>query len=364
MTNGTTAQPLVENSEFGLTDVVRIVRNHLRLLIIAPLAVGSLALGGAFLLTPIFTATTRILPPQQQQSAVALISQQLGALAGAAGVAGVKNPADTYVAMLQSRTVADSLADRFKLVERYQVDFRQDARKVLASASRIRAGKDGVILIEVDDPDPKVAAELANAYVDELRKLTGKLAVGEASQRRVFFEQQLRTARDELSRAELELGGSGVSESALKADPQAAVAGIAGLKAAITAAEVKLASMRAYLTPTSPEYRQVEHELGALRAQLNKAQKSDLKIEDSEYITKYRDFKYYETLFELIAKQYEIARIDEAREGALIQVIDPAVPPERKSKPKRALIAVVATIATFVCLLFLLCLRAETASET
>ncbi|MEI7782736.1 MAG: GNVR domain-containing protein, partial [Betaproteobacteria bacterium] len=280
----------------------------------------------------------------------------LGALGGLAGAAsGLKNPSDQYLAFLKSLSVQDSLIDRFDLIKRYEGDLREDARKTLQTAARASSGtKDGLITVEVDDKDPKFAAQLANAHVDELQKLLARLAVTEAQQRRVFFEKQLQQARDNLTRAEQALKSSGVNSSALKTSPQAAVEGVARLRAGITAQEIKIASLRGYLSETAPEFRQALTELSAMRTQLVRAEAQETPVVGgSDYVARYRDFKYYETLFDLFAKQYELARVDESREGAVIQVLDVAQPPERKSKPKKALIAVIATLATgFALLLF------------
>lgn len=342
------------SQQIDLLDLLLVLAKNVRLLVLGSLSLGLITLGISFLIAPSFSAETRVLPPQQQQGAAALLAQQLGSLAGLASVAtGLKNPADIYVAMLRSRTVADRMIERFKLVDLYKVDYRDDARKQLAGLTRITAGKDGTITIEVDDHDPRRAADMANAYVTELQTLTTTLAVGEAAQRRVFFERQLEQVKNNLTTAELAVRSSGVGESILKADPQAAVEGIAHLKAEITAAEVKLASMLGYLTHNSVEVRQAQQGIAALRTQLSKADRNDggARAEGgAEYIAKYRDYKYQEALFELMAKQYELAKLDEAREGTVVQVIDAAQPPERKSKPRKALMAVAATVASFILL--------------
>jgi uncharacterized protein involved in exopolysaccharide biosynthesis len=211
--------------------------------------------------------------------------------------------------------------------------------------------KDGIISIDVDDHDPKRAADIANAFVEELRNLSNTLAIGEAAQRRLFFETQLRQTKDSLTKSELALRGSGISEAALKTMPQSAVEALARLKAQITAQEIKLASMRMFMTDSNPQFRLAIQELTALRTELSKAEQSDTAKaagNGAEYIAKYRDFKYHETLFELMAKQYELARIDEAREGAVIQVVDAAQPPERKSKPKDTLVTISTTLAAFL----------------
>lgn len=358
MTEPTTSAPQTgDDDEISLLDLLHTVVDNLRLLVLGPLAVGLVALGISFLVTPTFTATTKFLPPQQQQSAAAAMLQSLGALGGIAGAAtGLKNPNDQYVSFLQSRSLQDALIQRFNLMERYEAQFPQDARLALSSNIRVSSGKDGLISVEVDDHDPAFAAELANAHVQELTQLLGRLAVTEAQQRRVFFEKQLNDAKEKLTQAEQALQASGVNVSALKSDPQAAVEGLAQLQASITAQEVKVATMRSYLTENAPDFRQAMTELNALRAQLRKAEASQPKTGaegDSDYVAKFRDFKYHETLFELFAKQYELARVDESREGAVIQVVDVAQPPDRKSKPKKAMIAVLATLASgFALLLF------------
>ncbi|WP_310564640.1 Wzz/FepE/Etk N-terminal domain-containing protein [Hydrogenophaga sp.] len=355
MTEHTNA-PDVGDDEISLLDLLQTVVENLRLLVLGPLAVGVLALGISFAIKPTFTATTKFLPPQQQQSAAAAMLQSLGALGGLAGAAtGLKNPNDQFVSFLQSRTLQDTLVERFKLMERYESEFQEDARKTLSASARISASKDGLITVDVDDHDPAFAAELANAHVQELTLLLGRLAVTEAQQRRLFFEKQLADAKTKLTQAEQALQASGVNISALKANPEAAVAALAQLQASITAQEVKVATMRGYLTESAPDFRQALNELNALRTQLRRAEASQPPPPrgDSDYVAKYRDFKYHETLFELFAKQYELARVDESREGAVIQVVDVAQAPERKSKPKKAMIAVLATLASgFALLLF------------
>lgn len=346
-----------EDDEISLLDLLQTIVDNLRLLVLGPLAVGIAALGISFLIPPTYTAKTQFLPPQQQQSAAASMLASLGSLGGLAGAAaGIKNPADQYLAYMKSNAVKDALIDRFKLMERYDAKLRTDARAALDGVARIASGKDGLISVEFDDKDPKFAAEVANAYVEELRTVLGRLAVTEAQQRRLFFEKQLLKAKENLTASEQALKATGISDSVLKSNPATAVAGIAALKAQITAQEVKVGAMRGYLAETAPDFRQALTELANLRAQLAKQDKDEAgtgAAGQGDYISRYRDFKYHETLFELFAKQYEVARVDEAREGAVIQVLDAAQPPERKSKPKKLLIAIIATLAFgFALLLF------------
>jgi len=340
----------------SLLDLLQTIVDNLRLLVLGPLAVGITALGISFLIPPTYTAKTQFLPPQQQQSAAASMLASLGSLGGLAGaVGGIKNPGDQFIAYMKSVTLQDSLIERFNLLERYEANTKTDARLALAGKVRVASGKDGLMSVEVDDKDPHFAADLANAHVAELGNLLGKLATTEAQQRRLFFEKQLTLAKEKLIQSELELRTTGVSGSVLKSNPASAVATVAGLQAGVTAQEVKLGAMRGYLAETAPEFKQALKELANLKAQLAKQEK-DTQANRSmavqgDYVSKYREFKYNETLFELFAKQFEIAKVDEAREGAVIQILDVAQPPERKSKPNKALIAVIATLATGFALL-------------
>ncbi len=361
-----TAQALaqdVEDDEISLLDLLQVAADNLRLLVLGPLVAGLMALAISFAIAPTFTATTKFMPPQQQQGAAAAMLSSLGALGGLAGAAGgIKNPADQYVAFLKSRSVQDALVDRFKLLDRYETKFREDARKALDANVQIASGKDGLITIDASDKEPAFAAQLANANVEELGKLLSRLAVTEAQQRRVFFEKQLLNAKDNLAKAEQALKSSGVNSSALKASPGAAVEGLAKLKAGITAQEIKLASMRGYLTESAPDFKQAQTELSAMRSQMARVEKEEpastgANSGDSDYIAKFRDFKYHETLFELFAKQYEMARVDESREGAVIQIVDVAQTPERKSKPSKAAITLVSFLFVGFALLIFIFLR-------
>ena len=356
MTDNTHIPDTAEDDDISLLDLLQTIVDNLRLLIIGPLVVGLAALGISFAMPPTFTATVKFLPPQQQQSAAASMLASLGGLGGLAGAAaGLKSPADQYMAFMKSNSVQDELIERFKLQERYEKKFKDDTRKELSENTRASSGKDGIITIQVDDKDPKFAAELANAHVDELQKLLAKLAVTEAQQRRAFFEKQLSQVKEKFTEAEQALRATGVSSSVLKSNPTSALAAVAGLKAQVTAQEVKLGAMRGYLAETAPDFKQAMTELANLRAQLAKQEKDEpaSAAGQGDYVAKFREFKYQETLFELFARQFEMAKVDESREGAVIQVLDAAQPPERKSKPKKALIAIIATLAAgFALLLF------------
>lgn len=350
----TTQEPVPSRSDgFDLIDLAVALAGHWKLLLLGPLAAGLVALGITFAIPKTYTARTVILPPQQQQSAAVSALASLGALSGLAGaVGGLKSPVDQYVALMQSTTVADRVIDEFGLMSVYDEEYRVEARKALAKNVRIMAGKkDGLIVVEVDDEDPSRSAKMANRYVDELRRLTSLLALTEAQQRRVFFEQQLGVTRDKLAAAQLALQEGGFSAGAIKAEPRAAAEAYAKLRAEVTGAEVRLQAIRRSLADSAPEVQQQVSLVSALRGELSKLEATSDVAREPGYVGRYREFKYQETLFDLFARQFELARLDESREGVLIQVVDLATPPERKSRPRRGLIAVVTTVVAGVLLL-------------
>jgi len=345
----------------SIGEMLQALRERWVLLLVAPVIAGVIALGATYLIPPTYTASTTFMPPQQSQSGSAAALAALGPLASlAGGSVGGRTAGDQYVALMQSATVADRLIDRFKLIEVYRSDFRMDARQELAKNVRMALGKkDGLIKVEVDDTNPQRAADIANRFVDELRGVTASLAVTEAQQRRVFFEQQLQQSRDRLTQAQQALQSSGFDAAALRAEPKAAADGYARLRAEVAAAEVRLQVSRGNLADNTPEVRQQQVTLSALRGQLAALEKSSSTSGGPDYIGRYREFKYQEVLFELYARQFELARIDESREGALIQVVDVATPPERKSKPRRSMAALGAAVAAATLLMAALLLRAS-----
>ncbi len=335
-----------EDNQLDLDALLAPLRRQWRLWLKVTVAGGLAGAAGSFLMTPEFTSMTTFLPPQQQQSSAASALASLGGLA-TLGLGGIKSPAEEYISLMQSVTVSDRMIDQFRLMAIYKEKYRADARKALERNTVITLGKkDGLITVAVDDVDPRRAAAMANQYVEELRRMTSILAVSEAQQRRVFFEKQMQDTKTKLVAAQSALQQSGFTSGAIKTEPQAAAEQYAQLRAQATAADLKLQTLSASLSDTSPEVHQQSTLLQALRsklAQLEASTQPDPSAPD--YVSKYREFKYQETLFDLMSKQYELARVDESREGALIQVVDPAQPAERKSKPKRSFVAVGAALA-------------------
>jgi uncharacterized protein involved in exopolysaccharide biosynthesis len=339
-----------------ILDTLIVLARH-KLLLAGIAACGALASAGVALMLPdIYVATTKVLPPQQTQSTSAVLAQ-LGTLAGLAGgaVPGLKNPNDLYVGMLKSRTVADNLIERFELSKIYDTKFQSDTRRRLAKATTMVAGKDGIITVEVEDSDPQLAAELANGYVDELFKLTKVLAVTEASQRRLFFERQMQQAKDNLATIEatarhaLETGGLVQVEGQGRVMAETN----ARLRAEITVKEIQIGVMRAFATPNNPEVQRTQQQVEVMKKELARLEgtstsKATTATEANNQgignLRLLREMKYHEATYELLAKQYEIAKIDEAKDSAIIQVMDKAIRPDKKSKPRRSVIVLVSTL--------------------
>lgn len=349
-----------DDNEIRLLDLLIVLAKHKWLILGLPFVVAVIVAGLTLTMPPVFTATTKILPPQSQSGVSAMLAQ-LGGLAGLVGDAtGIKNPNELYIGMLKSRTVADNLIQRFDLMHEAkdpsEVQYPSEVRKGLASATTITAGKDGIITIEVDDKDPKRAAELANAYVDELLKLTNVLAVTQASQRRLFFERQFELARDNLTNAEFAAQRALAKGGLVQVEGQgrAILDATASLRGKITVKEVQIGAMRTFATDRNPDLQLAQKELESLKHELARiegpsASKSGNAQENSrsgiDNLRLLRNVKYYETIYDLLAKQFELAKIDEAKDSAVVQVMDKAIEPDRKSKPYRAKIVLISALA-------------------
>lgn len=276
----TSAPQEMPDDEISLLDLLIVLAKHKAMILKATLGAVLLAVAVTLLLPNVYTGTARILPPQQGQSSASALLGQLGGLAGlAGGTMGIKNPADIYLAMFKSRTLMEKIANRFGLRQLYEEKTLTDTLKTLESNTAFTAGKDGVITVEVSDHDPKRAADMANAFVEELAKMMQNFALTDASQKRAFFEQQMKQAKNTLTDAELHLDK----------------------------------------TPNT----------------------------SLQYMDAIRSVKYQEAVWEILAKQFEMAKLDEAKDFPLIQVLDHATPPEKKSKPKRSVIVLLATLVAF-----------------
>jgi len=341
------------DDEISLLDLAITLAKHKKIILGAPLLAAIVAAVYSLFMPNIYTADTQIMPPQQQQSSASAMLNQLGAISGMAGAAGIKNPNDIYIAMLKSRTLQDGMIRRFKLQSVYATKTPGATRQTLAGVTKISSGKDGLITVQVDDKKPQRAAMLANGYVEALQQMTQVFAVTEASKSRLFFEKQLLHAKESLSDAEIALKQLQEKTGIIQLDAQAQliISTAAGLKGQIAMKEVELGAMRTFATGNNPDYIRIQQVLAGLREQLAKVETGAVttsKVPETglEYLRKVRDLKYAETIYEMLAKQFEMAKIDEAKESSVIQVLDKAVVPEQKSKPKRSTTVLLAAVAT------------------
>ncbi len=357
-----------EQQSLSILDLLIILAEGKRMILWTTVAFAVVAMIISLLLPKSYTATVTLLPPQQNTSMASALASQLGNLGSmamlAGGGLGLKNPNDVYIAMLRSRTVEDAMVQRFGLMKEYRTKYLYDARKALERRAKVDgSGKDGLIHISVEDHDPNRAAQLANGYVDQFRGLSEHLAISEASQRRLFFEQQLEQAKDRLAGAEEAMKETQQKTGMIQLDSQARalIESAAAIRAQIAAKEVEIDSMRTFATSENAQLVQADQELRGLQEQLSKLGGSAdapgaglipgrgaVSEAGLEYIRRLRDVKYYETIFDILARQFEVAKLDEARQGALIQVVDVAVPPDKRSFPKRTYITIGATVLGFL----------------
>ncbi len=352
--------PQQQDHEISLLELLATIGRKKRIVLITLTIAVVIGLLLAFLLPKEYTAKTTLLPPKQQSSMSSMLSSQLGSLGAVASLTGhglgLKNPNDMYVAMFRSRTVEDAMIRKYGLMKEYHAKLLSVARKDFEGYSKVNGStKDGLIHISVTDRNPERAAELANGYVAQFRNLSNHLAITSAAQRRLFFQEQMKSAKDKLTNAEFALEQteekSGMIE--ISSQARALIETGAQLRAQIASQEAQVQGMRAFAAPDNPNLVQAEQELQALRAQLASLAgkggnpddelilpKGKLPSAGLEYLRKFRDVQYYQAIFDILAKQFELAKLDEAREGALIQVVDPAIPPDHKSSPKRALILI------------------------
>ena len=303
-----------------------------------------------------YTATTRIMTPQQTQSATGLLMSQLASsganaiVAAAGGGLGLKNPNDIYVGLLNSRPIGDAIIREFGLVKMYDAKDMTTARKRLADYTVVVSEKNTFIAVSVTDKDKKRVAKMANSYTDQLRILTKTLAVSEASQRRLFYEDQLKQAKDALLAAEQSFQQVQQSKGLVQLDAQAKamIEGLALLRAQVAAREVEVQALRSYSTEHNPELELAEGELSSLRAEAARLEQrnhssgfADLGLRDvpgagMQYLRSEHELKYLQATFDLLLRQYDAAKLDESKEAAIIQVVEPAIEPDRQSSPRPA----------------------------
>ena len=352
--------------EFDLFDLLVALAERKRTIVLTAF-LGALVAGIVVMFVrPTFTAKALIMPPQQGASGAALVSQ-LGGLAsitGLGGIAAPRDPNDLYLGLMESVTLEDALIKRFNLQSVYHQPRLSAARVKLTANTKFVVEKGGLISIAVKDEDPHRAAEIANAYVDELHNMNSKIAIGDASLRRLFFGQQLAEEKDRLADAEVALKKTEEETGAIAPAGQTSVviSQVAQLQSQIISREVQLQALLTSSTEQNPEVIRATNEIEGLRTKLHELESSqpghvpgDISLSPRgvpeaqlEYVRRQRDVTYHTLLFDLIARQYEGARLDEAKAAPIIQLVDPATAPDRKSSPYRALWVLIGGVLGFL----------------
>lgn len=369
---------VLPEGEVSLLDLLVLLVEKKRFILLSTLGASVLTAAVCMILPVRYTGESSLMPPQQSSTGAGVLSQLVsgggGALAAFAGSSlGIKSQNDTYIAMFKSRTVEDAMVKRFDLMKEYHVKAQSDARRAFERRSTAVAGlKDGIIRITVDDPSPDKAAAMANAFVEEFQRLASNVATTEAGQRRVFFERQLEDAKNSLANAEQDLKKSELKTGLIQPESEswAMIQSAATIQGQIAAKEVQLQGMSSYATDNNPDVITVRRQLDELRAQLtrltgNASSESELfvpkgKVPEAalEYVRNLREVKYRETIFQALATQYQLAKLDEAKQGAVFQIIDVAVPPDKRSFPKRTVLVIIFTLLAFIFACFAVWVRA------
>lgn len=378
--NGPVTNISPDDAEVSLLDYVIILAKHSRMIIIASAAVTVLTYLYLFCTPNTYKATVRLLPPEQNLTLSAQLLDSLGgrvspgvrgAGPGMGGMAasflGLKSAGDMYVAMMTSETVLDHIIARFHLMKLYKTRYLADARKALSKNTKIIAGKkDSIIVIEVTATTPKLAAEMANAFIEELDRLLQGLALQEAKGRLAFLEKERLQASQKLSKAEESVRLFSEQNSVLQIDTQTrgAIEYIARLRAEIDAKEVSIQVLRQQATPLNYDVVRIETEVKGLKEKLRAAEVqrdncvSDVCLPTNkaptlglEYLRLFREAKFQEGLYQLYTKLVAIAHTDMVRDVAVVQVLAPAMPPERRSN-KRLLPSIIAGILSFFMMSF------------
>ena len=359
-----------ETAESSLLKKLVVLAEHRRLIGFGTLLCGLITAVIVLVIPVTYTASTVILTSQSSAggAAAALLGQlggSLGALASLGGGGGLfGSQTDTFVGVLSSRTVADDMIARFRLQKVYRKRTLVDTRKSLTKHTHIEGTRGSFIRISVDDHDAHRAADMANTYVEELYRLNQQLALTEASQRRLFLEGQVNAEKDHLADAETAFQQLQQKTGVIQLTGQAEMTlrSIAQIRAQIAVGEVQLEELRTTETDQNSDVQRVESGLAALREQLRKAESNNGSGDDYfvsagripqaglEYVRRMRDVRYHEALFETLSKQYELARIEEAKSPPVIQVVDKAIVLDKRSWPPRTLLVLLALFSSCVLL--------------
>jgi tyrosine-protein kinase Etk/Wzc len=351
-----------DDGEFRLLDLLIVITRYKKLILGVSITALLTATAVCFFLPDRYVASAQLLPPQKKTSGAIGLLSQIGGVGAIVGISSLKTPASLHIGMLKSRILADTLSTRFDLQALYGTDTAEETRRTLARHTRIAANKHGLITLKVEADDKALAAQLANAYIEELKKLERQMALDAAGQVRGFFQRELGTARQKLDAAEMAYKGTwdtgGLNSPA--ADTQSIAENIARLQGRISAQEVELDAMRAFVTGQNSRFLQEQEELMSLRQELGRLRGGASLAGDSapgigddpqagwQKVRLLREVNYYELLTDLLTRQYEAARLNAADDASQVQILDAAVEPEESPAPQRFVIVALGGLAGII----------------
>lgn len=355
-----------DENEINLLDLLHVLARRKMVAIWLVAAAVLLSTGYSLTLPNIYSATARVLPPAKE--AAGGLGGMLGQLGGIAALAtgGVGGTGDLYLGIAKSRTVGDAVLKRLDLVKRYRASSLDEARKLLDDAVKVQAAKDTIITITVDDKDPKLAALIANTVVDELGKTLIRLNFSKAGTERLFLEKRLDLVKSDLKNAEEGLKGFAQQNKVVQVDAQAksVIEGVAKLRAELASREVQLSVLRTYQTDEGAEVKTTQAVIAKLKGELSRFAGSASEYGlpgignvpglGLEYGRKMRELKTQEAIYEQLMKQYEVAKLNEAKDSSSLQVLDEAVAPSKKTRPKRSQIVILSVATTLLVALFII----------
>ena len=393
--------PCYEEDEIDLLDLLLVIARRKNFIIKTTVTFALIAVIYSLVATPSYRAETKLIPPQGSGGGTMAALASMGVPDFASGMLGVKTPSDLLVAIVKSPPVLDQVIDKFNLINREtpanpiseafsdgiekvtsyvktgilkqpetkdkEGPTRAKVRRSLSDATTAAADtKSGIITISVSDTSADLAADMANAYTKSLQDIMQKLSLSQSSQQRLFLEEQVKEEQLLLLKAEQNLSDYQRETGILNVGAQttAVMESLAQLRGQMTAKEVELQSASKFATKNNPQVRKLQAELSSLTRQLKQMEASTGKTMPSEislkdlpdagldYLRLMRDLKFHETLYGMLIKQYESARISEAQEPSIVQVLFAAEPPEERFKPKRKLIVVLATVLGFFISIF------------
>ena len=359
------------NDEINLLDYLIVILKHKGVILKATFGAMIIAVIISLFLPSMYRAETKILPPQKASSSMSIFASQMSGMGISPSMLGMKDANSLYVSLLKTKPVSDYVIKELDLLTKLEMESKEGARKILSGGLRIADDKrSGIMTISYEHRNPKLSADIANAFINGLRNLNNSLAVTEASQRRLFFEEQLKYAKNSLIESEEGLQSFQQKTGTIKIDDQAkaAIEETSLIRARISGKEVGLRVMKTYATSQNPDLQKLENEISALKEQLSKLESKNigddslfstgkLSVLGAEYIRRMRDFKYNESLYSILMTQYGAAKLDEVRDASIIQVVEIAEVPVKRFKPARRKIVVNTGFLMFFLSIFLVFMK-------